>query len=394
MPVRVERAGIMRSHLMLVAAMLACASASAFGQCAPVWPMWQSFVTRFVQQDGRVVNFDMQRQESMSETQAYALFFALVANDPATFQRLLNWTRDNLAAGDLTDKLPAWQWGKRADGSWGVLDANSASDADLWLAYTLLEAGRLWRRKPYAALGRLIATQIARREVAMLRGLGPMLLPGENGFVREGGLVRLNPSYVPVPLLRRLAVEDPEGPWSGIAQTTLAVVQATAATGFAPDWIAWREGQGFLGDPDRGESGSFDAIRVYLWAGLTDPSDPLQRPLLDALAGMQRVLTERNVPPLKVGSASGAIEGTGPVGFSAAVLPYLKARRQPKLVEQQQLRVAALQDGGPGQKGLGYYDSVLTMFGKGWSDQRFRFDREGRLIPRWRQPCESLRKNP
>ena len=33
----------------------------------------------------------------------------------------------------------------------------TASDADLWIAYTLLEAGRLWKERRYTALGTLIA---------------------------------------------------------------------------------------------------------------------------------------------------------------------------------------------------------------------------------------------
>ncbi|MEK9939779.1 MAG: glycosyl hydrolase family 8, partial [Methylotenera sp.] len=76
-----------------------------------------------------------------SEGQAYALFFALVANDQPQFERLLQWTQLNLAQGNLATNLPAWHWGQKADGSWGVIDGNSASDADIWIVYTLLEAG-------------------------------------------------------------------------------------------------------------------------------------------------------------------------------------------------------------------------------------------------------------
>ena len=40
------------------------------------------------------------------------MFFALVANDRARFDKLLSWTEANLAGGDLTQRLPAWSWGK------------------------------------------------------------------------------------------------------------------------------------------------------------------------------------------------------------------------------------------------------------------------------------------
>ena len=97
---------------------------------------------RFIDAQGRV--FDPQGdQHTTSEGQAYAMFFALADNDRATFDRVLAWTQANLANNDLSTHLPAWLWGKDKDGQWKALDPNSASDADVWMAYTLIEAGRL-----------------------------------------------------------------------------------------------------------------------------------------------------------------------------------------------------------------------------------------------------------
>src|ERR671922_157943 len=121
-----------------------------------------------------------------SEGEAYALFFALVAGDHPLFDRLLKWTQENLAQGDLKQHLPGWNWGKRRDGNWGVIDENSASDADLWMAYALLEAGRLWSESRYAELARNILSNVVAREISDLAGLGPMLLPGPAGFVLGG----------------------------------------------------------------------------------------------------------------------------------------------------------------------------------------------------------------
>ena len=78
--------------------------------------------------------------------------------------------------------LPAWLWGKNKDGQWKVLDTNSASDADVWMAYTLIEAGRLWKSPGYANLGRAMLAMIAKNEVVNLPDFGPMLMPGPAGF--------------------------------------------------------------------------------------------------------------------------------------------------------------------------------------------------------------------
>src|ERR1700736_2107968 len=128
---------------------------SAASQCTD-WAAYRTFTGRFVQADGRVVDYSTPTQQTTSEGQSYAMFFALVANDRATFDRLLAWTRTNLAANQFEPgnvRLPSWQWGKKPDGSFGVLDPNSASDSDLWIAYDLLQAGRLWNERSYTQLG-------------------------------------------------------------------------------------------------------------------------------------------------------------------------------------------------------------------------------------------------
>ncbi|WP_422393317.1 glycosyl hydrolase family 8 [Mycetohabitans rhizoxinica] len=63
------------------------------------WPEWNLFSNRIVQPDGRVIDFSTPALQSTSEDQSYALFFALVANDRASFERVLRWTDADFAAG-------------------------------------------------------------------------------------------------------------------------------------------------------------------------------------------------------------------------------------------------------------------------------------------------------
>src|SRR5215470_3220810 len=101
--------------------------------------LWKSYAAKFMDNQIRVIDRDS-GDRTTSEGQAYAMFFALVANDRTRFDGLLRWTELNLAAGDLTAQLPAWLWGHDTGDRWGVLDANAAADADVWMAYALLEA--------------------------------------------------------------------------------------------------------------------------------------------------------------------------------------------------------------------------------------------------------------
>jgi endoglucanase len=389
MPVKLNTApaalafGLLASMTSTIATPAAAATAA---QCD--WPAYRSFVERFVQADGRVIDYSTPTQQTTSEGQSYGMFFALVANDRATFDRLLGWTRTNLAGNQFDVQklsLPAWQWGKKPDGSYGVLDPNSASDSDLWIAYDLLQAGRLWHDTGYTKLGEALATQIASKEVVSLAGLGPLLLPGPQGYL-SGGVTRLNPSYLPLPVLRALARAQPGGPWSKLADNALQLVKTTAPQGFAPDWAAWRAGQ-FVVDPKSGDTGSYDAIRVYLWAGMTASADPLAKPWLAALGGMRNQVAQSGFPPEKVAATTGTVSGEGPLSYWGALAPYFKALGDERGLGLARTHLAALDSPVAGREPV-YYDRVLGLFGTGFIDGRYRFDDAGRLVPSWRNACD------
>ena len=166
---------------------------------------------------------------------------------------------------------------------------------------------------------------------------------------------------------------------------TFPGMRAASPTGFAPDWTAWN-GEAFVADPSKGAVGSYDAIRCYLWAGMTDPGEPLRRQLLDALPGPARLLRAQGGFAEKIQTRSGAPSGTAPAGFSAALLPYLSALGQPAMAAAQAARIPAP---GPAADALVYYDRVLVLFGRGWMDRRFRFAADGRLLPAWSHTCSA-----
>ncbi|MFP4906561.1 glycosyl hydrolase family 8, partial [Paraburkholderia sp. BR14261] len=120
----------------------------------------------------------------------------------------------------------------------GVIDSNPASDADLWIAYTLLEAGRLWNERRYTALGTVMARNIVREETAVLPGLGRTVLPGPVGFTIGKDGWRLNPSYVPLQVMRRFMLALPEaGDWKALLASSARLVNVTAPKGYSRDWV-------------------------------------------------------------------------------------------------------------------------------------------------------------
>lgn len=356
-------------------ALLSCCGivyAQSKKSCPAAWPAWDYFQKHMISAQGRVIDFSDDRQITTSEGQSYALFFALVQNDKALFRRLVKWTEANLARGDLAAHLPAWLWGRSQSGQWGVLDSNSAADSDLWIAYTLLEAGRLWQERNYTLLGHLLLQRITKEEVVDLPAFGPVLLPGKMGFSQEGSW-RLNPSYVPPQLVRRAYGELPQSIWKQLNERLPDFLMQTAPKGVAPDWVTWKDGT-WISDDAIEQIGSYDAIRVYLWVGTLAPTAPavfLQQHFKQALP----YLNDGGLPAEKVQVIDGKATGIGPVGFSAALLPLFRD------TDFGQAQMDRLQNIRWDQ--LGYYNFMLYLFGQGWQEKRYFFDAEGHVIPYW-----------
>ena len=417
---------VMRSRLMLLVPFLLLLGGTGGCKQGP-WTQWNSYATRFIDAQGRVID-PQGGGRTTSEGQSYALFFALVNNDQARFEQLLNWTQTNLAQGDLATHLPGWLWGKTKEGEWKTLDPNPASDADVWIAYSLVEAGRLWNKPAYSNLGRQMMGLVARQEVAELPGFGMMLMPGPTALFNHKGTWTVNASYVPLFIFERFSSIQPAGPWGAIAMNIPRLLKQSARHGFAMDWTDYVPSDGFYpaaapgaqpaqvsaqkqeqkGDPEsdpktdskndrktdaksepKGEPapalGSYDAIRVYLWAGMLGEGQT-RSDLIGSLSGMGSYLGNHGAPPEKVSEQGIPLEHDGPVGFSAALLPYLKALPEMSKPEaQQRIRINAQLDPATGLYGKdpAYYDQNLVLFATGFLNGRYRFGVHGELSVEW-----------
>jgi endoglucanase len=239
---------------------------------------------------------------------------------------------------------------------------------------------------------------IAKNEVVNLPDFGPMLMPGPAGF-QHGNKWTLNPSYLPLFLFKRLANVDPAGPWAQIALGIPRLLEQSSRHGYAMDWVEYVPGDGFYPAPKptaaeqnpsdtAGPEGSYDAIRVYLWAGMIDPGDAMRPRILNAVPAMSAYLADHDAPPERISDQSMPVTQDGPVGFSAAVLPYLRAYPDlSKAIAKQMIRLSAQKDAATGLygKGIAYYDQNLALFATGFLDAKFRFGSGGELKVDWKR---------
>mgnify|MGYP000094676608 CR=1 FL=1 len=346
---------------------------SLVGAPTDTWPAWKQF-RQSALEGGRVIDRSDERLITTSEGQSYGMFFALVANDRASFDAIWQWTIANLCAGDCGKTRMAWLWGAsesvkaaKTPPKWGVLDSNNATDADLWIAYSLLEAADRWENPRYredalALLGRV------KQDVRVVRGLGAVLLPANVGFEKNGDVV-LNPSYYPLSVLKRLEAVDPL--WREVRWGSMRALVRSAESGLSPDWVAFGERWGTR-NRDEGSEGSWNAIRVYLWAGMMPQDDPDAIRLREILSPMVDITKRRFMTPVSTDTAAFTVSEQGPFAFGACLLPWVKNERVGAWIRTGLTTMPLT--------GEDYYRSVLALFGMGFDEARFAFSREGRLV--------------
>lgn len=344
---------------------------------ADTWQQWQDFKAVYMTPEGRIVDGSDTRLITTSEGQSYALFFALVANDKAAFDTLYNWTQQHLAAGDLTARLPAWLWGNTAQG-YGVIDSNSASDSDLWIAYTLVEAGRLWGNDYYQNVGYLLAKRILKEETVTFGQGNRQLLPGRQGF-EQGDKVKLNPSYVPLTVLAAFAKNDTQGHWRDLYSSSLTLLLDSQRKGVSPDWLLY-DGKTITYDSESTDIGNYNAIRSYLWAGMMPSDMEGAQPLVESFKPFVSQAIQQQYAPLNTYAQSGKMEQHGPVGFDAALLPLIGLSADEEVTSNWAARV---RENLVTDRNNEYYNNVLALFGLGWYDNQYRFSSRGELLVPW-----------
>ncbi|WP_213608700.1 cellulose synthase complex periplasmic endoglucanase BcsZ [Pseudoalteromonas sp.] len=352
-------------------------------QCDP-WQGWQVFKKHFVTQEGRVIDLGSEQSITTSEGQSYALFFALVANDKAAFDNILDWTQEHLSEGDLSTRLPAWKWGINKDNNkGGILDSNPASDSDLWIAYSLSQAAILWNERRYSVLAAVLAKRIIREETAYIDGLGLSLLPAPIGFEYDNKRYKLNPSYSPLFIYQQFKKLYPNSPWHELHESSAKLLLNTANKGVSPDWVMFDSNRGFYYDKKNTDLGSYNAIRVYLWASMLAQDAPYKKELLAQFDPFIETINERGHVPLNTYAKSGKSEKRGPLGFNAALLPLLAEKGNDSFVIAIQQKLMVDKSFTKSR----YYDSVLNLFAESTLNKRFKITADGTLKPMWSTEC-------
>jgi endoglucanase len=263
----------------------------------------QKFLDEYVEPDGRVVRRD-EGGDVVSEGQAYAMLIAVAVGDETRFRSIWKWTKTNLRRAD---GLLAWRW---ADNK--VTGVNSAADADLDAARSLVLAGRRFNAPELTADGRRLGVAILETETV---AVGTRVAPptdvnplgtwvAGSGRVLVGGNWARTPPYVVNP-----GYFSPRAEWELFAASADRRWTESTRT---PRSLGWQLSP-------RAEQETFEASLDRRWLDITRT----QRVL-----GWQLVGTGMLPPDWATVSEAGHAVPTGPVsggpigfGLDAARLP-------------------------------------------------------------------------
>ncbi len=326
---------------------------------------WRVYTKRFVSDDGRVID-PRTADATTSEGQAYGMLRAVWIGDRRRFDRMRAWTRNNLQGGDPT-ALSAWKWGRRGDGTWGVLDPSPASDADQLHAYALLLAADRWDAPELKATARGLLARIWDVEVTQA-GQYRVVAPGPWAL----GLpeLRVNPSYFLPFAWRAFAVVDPERPWARLVDDGYDVLAATLTpAGLPPDW-AWLDVvTGAPVPPPAGQEAlghfGFEAFRVAwtLAAEARWHDEPRARALLARMGTLNKAWRETGAIPAVVQPTGEGAVGWSYLGLYGALVPAWDVAHGTDAGILYALEILPRRDGGAWGEPDDYYAQNWVWFG-------------------------------
>lgn len=308
-----------------------------------------------------------------SEGQSYSMLRATWQGDKSTFDSLWTWTKSNLQHKD--DHLFSWLFGKKPDGSYGVLTDRggdvSASDADGDIALSLVFAYAQWGDKQYLTDARAIIKDIWDKEVVEIKG--NFYLVSNNLEKQNQSDVLVNPSYFSPASYRIFLLVDPTTPWVELAADTYDLIENSIqspiggdGSGLPPDWVRVSRTDASLSVPQNLTTNfGFDAMRApwrialdYQWFGTPRAKEILSKIQLDQVWQEQKKLVTtytHNREPLN---------NTEAVAMYGATLGYFEVEDAHAAEEIYRTKMIPLYNPAKGwSPPLSYYDDNWAWFG-------------------------------
>lgn len=275
----------------------------AFGSNRILHELWLDYKAEMLEKDTLRTLDRSIGNVTTSEGQSYTMMRAVWMDDMDTFNKSWQWTKDNL---QREDKLFAWKFGDKGNGEYGILTdengQNTATDADVDIAFSLLMAAGRWKDYKYAADAQAIISNIWEKETVDING--ERVLVANDIERRDRDSVIVNPSYFSPYAYRAFAKADPSNDWKQVIDSSYRILNASAtqpldsesASGLIPNWIRVdRESGSVIASDEYNSRYGYDALRTPWRMGLDYRwnNEPRAKQVLEKLSPLDESIRER-----------------------------------------------------------------------------------------------------
>lgn len=244
--------------------------------------LWDNY-KKVYWEDSTGRTLDKQQNDiTTSEGQSYTMLRAVWQSDRTTFDTSWDWTKEHLDRPQ--DALFAWKWGKKADGSYGVMTEqggqNTASDADSDIALALLMAASRWQHQPYLDDAKAIIRDMWKQEVVSVNDV-PYFVANNLEKDSQKPMI-VNPSYLSPYAYRLFARVDTSHDWQAVVDSSYDVLNRSIddkldkalSARIVPDWVTIDKKTGALAAvtdaPNLTTNYGFDAMRAAFRLAVDD----------------------------------------------------------------------------------------------------------------------------
>ena len=215
------------------------------------------FLDRYATPEGRVVRID-QGGDTVGEGQAYGMLLAAAIGDSQRFDRIWEWTKNNIRR---PDGLLSFLW---RDGR--VVEPEAASDADLDASRALLVAACRFHRPALRAEALQLGDAIMRLEVTSFDG-APVLTAGPWAVKTP---ITIDPSYFSPATFAALQAASGDPRWGALAASSRSITSTLMEppSRLPPNWARLEGGKpvpiGMPSEPQTRPLFGFDAVRTLV----------------------------------------------------------------------------------------------------------------------------------
>ncbi len=336
--------------------------------------MWEEYKEMYIEESSFRTVDRQANGITTSEGQSYTLLRAVWQDDKEVFDKSFQWTKDNIRRSD--SNLFSWLFGELENGTYGVQDVNTASDANVDIALSLLFAYSRWNDDSYLNDARGIINDIWEQEVMVINGK-PVLVANNVEKTINKQTVLVNPSYFSPYAFKIFAQVDPTHNWIALADSSYEILAKsitnlldTEVGYLPPNWVEMDVTSGAIlasNNPSLSTNFGYDALRIPLRIGLDYVwfKDERALAILTSLDFLQREWTDKKQIYASYTHDGRVVERSENLALYGGVLPYF-AIIHPNLAEEiyyEKILSAHNLDTFRWHESQSYYASNIAWFG-------------------------------